>query len=48
MDVSVLNLGMIAAYYISCGYYFRCFVENFLFLLPLDVTVEVYTLSLKE
>jgi len=49
MDVSALNLGMIAAYYnISCRYYFRSCVENFLILLPLDVTVKVYTLSLKE
>ena len=49
MDVSALNLGMIAAYYnISCKYYFRSCIENFLILLLLDVTVEVYTLSLKE
>ena len=49
MDVSALNLGMIAAYYnISCKYHFRSCVEIFLNLLRLDVTVEVYTLSLKE
>jgi pre-mRNA-splicing helicase BRR2 len=49
MDVSALNLGMIAAYYnISCKYYLRSCVDNFLILLLLDVTVKVYTLSLKE
>jgi pre-mRNA-splicing helicase BRR2 len=49
MDVSALNLGMIAAYYnISCKYHFRSCIDNFLILLLLDVTVEVYTLSLKE
>jgi len=49
MDVSALNLGMIAAYYnISCKYYLRHSIEKFLILLLLDVTVEVYTLSLKE
>jgi pre-mRNA-splicing helicase BRR2 len=47
MDVSALNLGMIAAYYnISCTFtsqylYSRLTLES-------DVTVEVYTLSLKE
>ena len=50
MDVSALNLGMIAAYYnISCKYHFRSCIDNFLISLLLDVTVrEVYTLSLKE
>ena len=49
MDVSALNLGMIAAYYnISCKYCFESHIEKFLILLLLDVTVEVYTLSLKE
>jgi len=49
MDVSALNLGMIAAYYnISCKYYLRHSIEKFLISLLLDVTVEVYTLSLKE
>jgi pre-mRNA-splicing helicase BRR2 len=49
MDVSALNLGMITAYYnISCKYHFRSCIDNFLILLLLDVTVEVYTLSLKE
>jgi pre-mRNA-splicing helicase BRR2 len=48
MDVSPLNLGMIAAYYnISCQSHF----PQSLYLLTVklsDVTVEVYTLSLKE
>ena len=47
MDVSALNLGMIAAYYnISCGsiIMFSVSLSN----VKLDVTVEVYTLSLKE
>ena len=49
MDVSALNLDMITAYYnISCKYYFRSCIDNFLILLLLDVTVEVYTLLLKE
>lgn len=50
MDVSALNLGMIAAYYnISCkiiDYHGSTTVLNIRF--QLDVTVEVYTLSLKE
>lgn len=48
MDISALNLGMIAAYYnISCEFWVSASVLGF----PnfrLDVTVEVYTLSLKE
>ena len=49
MDVSALNLGMIAAYYnISCRSSFS-FQSNLLLTFTLlDVTVEVYTLSLKE
>lgn len=49
MDVSALNLGMIAAYYnISCED--RLAVEIWLLYLSIvtDATVEVYTLSLKE
>jgi pre-mRNA-splicing helicase BRR2 len=48
MDVSPLNLGMIAAYYnISCTP--SCSNDSTLFLtISTDVTVEVYTLSLKE
>jgi len=48
MDVSALNRGMIAAYYISCKYYSGSYIKKFLILLLLDDTVEVYTLSLKE
>ena len=48
MDVSALNLGMIAAYYnISCECCFRSWIEKYSILLLLDVTVEVYTVSLK-
>jgi pre-mRNA-splicing helicase BRR2 len=48
MDVSALNLGMIAAYYnISCTYILLPLALLLLIYVP-DVTVEVYTLSLKE
>jgi pre-mRNA-splicing helicase BRR2 len=48
MDVSPLNLGMIAAYYnISCELT-NVVAQCPLFNLDADVTVEVYTLSLKE
>lgn len=48
MDISPLNLGMIAAYYnISCEYIIPSCPRLVINLLP-DVTVEVYTLSLKE
>ena len=47
VDVPALNLGMIAAYYnISCECH-RLAVSQWLIPL-LDITVEVYTLSLKE
>ena len=49
MDVSALNLGMIAAYYnISCTYRLHYKHSRFCLIIKLDVTVEVYTLSLKE
>lgn len=49
MDVSALNLGMIAAYYnISCTCCLRFGNSHSCLTINLDVTVEVYTLSLKE
>jgi pre-mRNA-splicing helicase BRR2 len=49
MDVSPLNLGMIAAYYnISCQSRLPHHHLMILILVFLDVTVEVYTLSLRE
>ena len=49
MDVSALNLGMIVAYYnISCEFVDLPRVDFTLNELLSDVTVEVYTLSLKE
>ena len=49
MDVSPLNLGMIAAYYnISCTQAFFRSVRQRAHTSIVDVTVEVYTLSLKD
>src|ERR1700751_2879934 len=48
MDVSSLNLGMIAAYYnISCKF-LKSLVPYVCLILSVDIMVEVYTLSLKE